>query len=277
MKHTLHSLLLALLMSIFGIEASAHDIEVANSDGVTIYYIFTNNNTELMVSYRGTRINNYLNEYSGNVTIPESVTYNETTYPVTSIGYGAFSGCSLTSVTIPNSVTSIGESAFSGCRSLTSIDIPNSITTLGKESFAYCTGLTNVSISNSVTSIDISAFAGCSGLTSVSIPNSVTNIGNHAFAYCTNLTNVSIPNSVTKIGVSAFLDTNIYNNSSDGVFYVDKWICGYKGSNPSGELILEEGARGISNQAFRNCNTLTSVTIPNSVTSVGEYAFCGCI
>ena len=112
-----HALLLTLLMSMVGVKAIAHDIEVANDDGVTIYYEWTNNNTELSVSYRGWYYGEFSNEYTGSVVIPETVTYNGTAYPVASIGNSAFYGCShLTSVTIGNSVTSIrGASAFYGC------------------------------------------------------------------------------------------------------------------------------------------------------------------
>ena len=110
------SLLLTLLISMVCAKAYAHDIEAPNADGVTIYYVWTNNNTELAVSYRGIYDGDYINEYSGNVVIPESVMYNGAPYSVTSIGDLAFSGCyGLTSVTIPNSVTSIGESAFYNC------------------------------------------------------------------------------------------------------------------------------------------------------------------
>ena len=99
--------LLTVLMSMMGIEATAHDIEVKNSDGVTIYYNWVNDNTELSVSYRGSTYNEYLDEYSGSVAIPEDVTYNGINYSVTSIGYHAFRDCSsLTNVIIGNSVKS---------------------------------------------------------------------------------------------------------------------------------------------------------------------------
>ena len=102
--------LLTLVMSMIGIKATAHDIEVVNSDGVTIYYVWTNDNTELAVSRRGTSSGSYY----GNVVIPETVLYNNKPYSVTSIGSYAFNSCSsLTSVTIPKSVTTIGISAFS--------------------------------------------------------------------------------------------------------------------------------------------------------------------
>ena len=131
--------LLTLLMSMMSIYASAHDIEVANADGVTIYYKWINNKTELAVSYQGESSYSYSNEYSGLVVIPESVNYNGKTYPVTSIGHNAFVSCSsLTSVTIPVSVTSIGDFAFSGCSSLTSVTIPNNVTNIGRHTFSSC-------------------------------------------------------------------------------------------------------------------------------------------
>ena len=184
------------------------------------------------------------NNYKGLTTanIPASVTYNGTTYSVTSIGRFAFCRCSsLTSVTIPNSVTSIGDRAFEGCSSLTSVTIPNSVTSIGDDAFYRCSSLTKVNITdiavwcniafgdvsanplyyakhlfvndvevtdlvipNSVTSIGGSAFLGCSGLTSIEIPNSVTSIGVWALYGCSGLTSIEIPNSVTNIGGGAF-------------------------------------------------------------------------
>ena len=110
---------------------------------------------------------------------------------VTSIGAGAFGGCtSLTSVTIPDSVTSIGQHAFNGCRSLTSVTIPDGVTSIGAYAFSECSSLTSVTIPDSVTSIGGIAFGNCKSLTSVTIPDSVTSIGDGAFASCTSLTDV---------------------------------------------------------------------------------------
>ena len=107
--------LLLFAMILLPLVASAHDIEVKNADGVTIYYNYFNNGTELEVTFRGSSYNDYSNEYQGNVAIPEEVTYMNRTRKVTSIGNYAFYYCSkLTSITIGNSVKSIGGWAFDG-------------------------------------------------------------------------------------------------------------------------------------------------------------------
>ena len=254
MKQQNIKLLLVLLISLLSVNASAHDIEVKNADGVTIYYTYINNNTELEVSYRGSSYDSYSNEYSGKVVFPESVTYNGNTYSVTSIGWNAFYGCSgLTSITIPNSVTSIGWNAFSGCSGLTNVTIPNSVTSIGNWAFYECSGLTGVTIPNSVTSIGQSAFSGCSSMTSVTIPNSVTSIGEKTFYGCSGLTGVTIPNSVTSIGNYAF-----------------------KGCSGLTSVTIPNSVTSIGDGAFGGCSGLTNVTIPNSVTSIGDFAFLGC-
>ena len=195
--------LLVFMMMSLALTVGAHDIEVKNADDVTIYYNYINEGTELEVTFRGESYDVYY-EYSGNVVIPEEVNYMNRIRKVTSIGESAFWHCSITSVTIPNSVTSIGRYAFEWCSRLTSVTIGNSVTSIGNDAFLKCKGLTSVTIPNSVTSIGDYAFRECSGLTSVTIPNSVTSIGESAFRECSGLTSVTIPNSVTSIGDYAF-------------------------------------------------------------------------
>ena len=232
------------------------------------------------------------------VTIPDSVTsignaafYNcelltSVTIPdsVTSIDVGAFIYCySLTSVTIGNSVTSIGLQTFSYCTSLTSVTIGNGVTSIGVDAFFNCTSLKSIAIPDSVTSIGAYAFVGCTSLTSVTIPDSVTSIGREAFNNCTSLTSVTIPDSVTSIGESAF-----YGCSSLTAFYgkfasadnrcliIDGVLNSFA---PAGltEYTIPDSVTSIGEWAFYDCTSLTSVTIGNSVTSIGELAFYDCI
>ena len=106
----------------------------------------------------------------------------------------------VTNLVIPDSITSIGDGAFHGCSSLTSVEIPDSVTSIGKWVFANCTSLTSIEIPDSVTSIGNCVFEGCNSLTSVEILDSVISIGDQAFRYCSSLTSIEIPDSVTYIG-----------------------------------------------------------------------------
>ena len=187
---------------------------------------------------------------------------------VTRIGNWAFVDCSsMTSITIPNSVTSIGEGAFKGCRGLTSITIPNSVTSIGDKVFSGCNGLTSVTIPNSVTSIGSDAFRDCRGLTSVTIPNSVTSIGDNAFYDCRRLTSVHISD------ITAWCNINFGNIEANPLRFAQHL---YLNGEEIKDLIIPNSVTSIGQYAFHGCSGLTSITIPNSVTSIGNYAFHGC-
>ena len=209
---------------------------------------------------------------------------------ITSIGNYAFQACTgLTSVTIPNSVISIGDWAFYDCTALTSVTIGSGVISIGNHAFDNCTALTSVTIPNSVTSIVNYAFCYCSSLTSVTIGSGVISIGNNAFYGCTALTSVTIPNSVTSIGGMAFLGcsglTSItvdagnssYSSSTDGVLFnkTATSLVAYPGGK-QGAYVIPNSITSIGNYAFQGCTGLTSVTIPNSVNSIGSQAFYGC-
>ena len=226
------------------------------------------------------------------VTIPNSVT---------SIGGGAFRGCSgLTSInvddgntkydsrnncnaiiekgtntllwgcrstTIPNSVTSIGSSAFFGCSSLTSITIPDGVTSIGDDAFSGCNGLTSITIPNSVTSIGDDAFSGCNSLTSIKIPDGVTSIGNSAFYGCSGLNSVHISD------LAAWCKIPFSYSSSNPLSYAQHL---YLNGKEIKDMVIPKSVTRIGDYAFEGCSSLTSITIPDGVTSIGNSAFSDC-
>ena len=255
------------------------DIVIWESDaGGVLYQVSSDGAYVEVIGYEGTQTD-----------VKIADTYNG--LPVTTIAENAFSEKSeITSVIIPSSVTSIGLGAFSGCSSLEEITLPFVGAKAGVTSndtyqypFGYIFGTlsyqggtatkqyyygsslskptnTTYYIPSNLKKVTVTggnilygAFHNCSSLTSVTIPDSVTSIGNSAFSNCSSLTSVTIPDGVTSIGVEAF----------------------YKCTRLQ-SVTIPDSVTSIGNSAFSNCSSLTSVVIGNSVTSIGQSAFNGC-
>lgn len=238
------------------------------------------------------------------VTIPENVT---------SIEWGTFYGCkSLTGVIIPENVTVIGGNAFDGCSSLISVTIPKSVMSIGELAFRNCSRLTNVAIPENVPSIAMDTFNGCNSLTSVTIPKSVTAIGIRAFDGCDSMKDVYYTgnqsqwdkikiydcnesllgatlhlNSVAPAASGKCGDDLVWALTDDGVLTISGTgemadypnfpdVPWYDDREKIMTAVIEPGVTNICSFAFFGCKNLTSVTIPEGVTSIGSYAFNAC-
>lgn len=234
-----------------------------------------------------------------NVSIPSGVT---------TIGSSAFWVCqNLKHITIPESVISIGDQAFGSCRSIEEIVIPEKVTTIGRAAFSYCTNLQNVNLPSGISVISPSTFSGCESLETVTIPAGVTEIGSGAFSQCSSLNNIEIPQNVVTIGEGAFYNSGLtsitipakvesigttafstdtlteYHVQSDNKFYSDEGNALYNKDKtiliaiPKGwtSFVIPEGVTEIGPWACYGCK-LETVKMPNSLTTIGAYAFNGC-
>lgn len=274
------TLLTAVLLSLCA-SVSAYDFTV---DGL-YYNIVSLEDLTCEITY-GDKVDEYHGTYSGDIVIPETVTYNNKTLTVVKIGENAFYYCSeLSSVIIPQTVTYIGSQAFMRCIAITGITIPNSVTFIGYQAFGNCISLNNIVFEDGDKTLewdnnDISftIFYGCpidslylgrnlkrtekynayglfqdSSVKKLIVGNTVTEIENRSFYGCEKLTEISLGNSVTTIGKSAFRNCDNLT-----------------------EISLPNSVTTIGESAFYDCENLTKVSLGNSVTKIGDFAFKDC-
>lgn len=301
MKQSSIIILFTMFISMVSSKAVAHDIEVKNSDGVTIYYNWINDHQNLAVTSQGSS-----QKYSGNVVIPESVEYEGKTYSVTEVDDYAFSSCkNLTSITIPASVIFIGNDAFRNCTGLKSVHISdiaawckinfylaisydnrgdmmisgNSSNPLSSAHHLFLNGneVKDLIIPDGVTSIHNIAFDGCNNLTSVTITSNVNNIGYFAFRNCSSLTSLTIGNSVTTINDYAFFGCSELASITfpESIRYISESAFKKTAWHDN----LPDGLVYTGLIAYKYKGTMpenTEVVLKDGTVSIGEWAFSGC-
>ena len=187
------------------------------------------------------------------------------------IGIYAFAGCTgLTKITLPSALTTLSIHAFDGCTGLQEVELPAGITVVYDYAFAGCTGLTSVTLPTALTSIRSYAFSGCTGLTSIEIPDSVTSMTARAFYNCTNLSSVKLPVSWESVPDHYSNRTTYYSEGSDA------YTSPFEGCSKLTSITVPEKITTLPAYAFRKLTALKSIELPDNMETIGIYAFAGC-
>lgn len=291
---------LILLSTMFSVTA------VASTEGTygNFKYIITDDNTAVISKYIGDEksveipysINGYTVEQIGNgafkgcftlqsVKIPQGVTviddfaFNDCTGllsivipdSVNKIGKSAFFYCTrLNSVDVSNGIKTIGDGAFYGCGNLKSFVITKSVESVGEYAFARCKALETVTIENGLTNISNQMFSECEALTSVALPESIENIGRRSFYSCTSVKSIALPNNIKSIDDYAFYNCVEFESVSVPAEKIGNSV--FESCSQLKNIEFTGNIKTIGDNAFASTGLVT-VTIPSSVTSIGQMAF----
>jgi len=179
---------------------------------------------------------------------------------------GAFYGCfNLTNVTIPSKVKELGPHSFRQCYSLDNVFIPSNVEIIGESAFTQCPGLNSITLSNGVKSLGVAVFYGCN-LTTISIPASVESIGNNPFIYCDNLESINVDAA-----------NEVYMSIEGVLFQREGMVLLQFPYAKEGDYSLPDNCTEIVEYSFEGATKVTSVSIPASVSKIGDSPFDACL
>ncbi len=268
-------------------------------DGIR-YFITSEEEQTVATTYSGTSARQ-MTTYTGDITIPETVTYNGKEYTVTGIGactfyYGrenitsitlpttltyisemAFFQCySIKELVIPEAITRIEDYTFNYCMELERVNIPAGVTYIGTAAFNYCNSLLEATIPAGVTYLGSQAFQACQQLTEIVVPDGVTTIGDFTFTGCTSLVRAVLPAGITSIGTCAFQDCSLLSDFTMPSSATTISDSAFSGCAALTEITLAEGLTTLRSYTFNECTSLRTVTLPSSLTTIYGDAFFGC-
>lgn len=229
--------LICLLSAVTADRSSAEDVVVDD-------FVYEEFNSVLRLKgYTGT---------SADLTVPSEVTISGKLWKVTTVLSTAFAGNqTVKSIILNEGIKELSPRSFENCTSLKTVQLPTTVISVGESAFKGCTSLESINIPRIIT-LSGSVFENCASLKTVSLPTSISFIRDSAFKGCSSLTEISIRSSVT-LGASAFEGcsklASVYIQNTDSI----PWNC------------------------FKNCSSLVSITLPENVKDIRDYAFYGCL
>ena len=284
LQYFLHRILpLSLLVLACSLTAAAYSFKV---DGI-YYTIYSSSSTPPTVSVTYGSHNYWPGDYRDTIVVPETVTYEDVTYTVTRVAWGAFMDCAyLKAVQLPNTITHIADYGFEGNSSLTSVNIPEGVVEIGGNSFSGNPKLEGMDLPSTLKTIGLCAFRGCKSITHINIPASVTSIGKSAFSYCSSLTSMSVESGNTvydsRNNCNAIIETatnTLVSGCENTIIPNTVTTIGngaFSGRTGITNINITNGVKTIREEAFESCSSLQSIHIPASVDTIAQGAFGYC-
>ena len=198
--------------------------------------------------------------------------------PVTTIAYSGFEyGSNLEKVTLPNTITTIMGCGFRSCKNLTEINLPDSLTKMEDSALSGCTSLAKITIPKNLTTLNKGVFAS-TAITEMHVPDNIKIIDDHAFSGCKQLTTITLPDTLERVGAGIVDATAYYKDQSnwgEHFLYIGNHLIAARNTLII-DLVIPEGTVSIAGKVFYERDELRTVTLPDSLTSIGSEAFFGC-